>query len=376
VVVLHGDFLRVYPAPTWPAQQALIRDHHDRETADRIIAGAYSTTVQDNGRIQLKHDEYRHADSGENRMRITGMRACIRVDRLRPGDEALPGDVKVRDIGHVDDLADRRRGRGRPVSPGHIVEIALSEIAPTSAAERLRTDLDVRDLARSLREEGQQFPIYVRGPLPYRVIAGHRRVAALRAIGTPTVRAIVLPKIGDAEAQRLALIDNLDHSALSDADLVRAVRRLRDLGLRNEEIATLLKRKVRTVQRHLRLAEAPREIFDEIDQGRLTVSAAYEVFTRGIPVDRAIRRGRDARSPSVRALQEWGRAAVGTDVPGGLTRRAPQGGTPVRLRRYRDGGIGLSLRVPRDIPDDDRREVVRVLSETLAQIEGPIEKSF
>lgn len=246
-----------------------------------------------------------------------------------------------------------QRGRGRPVNPGHIVDLRLADIHWPDERYAMREKLDVEDLVDSLAKEGQRFAIYVRGPKPYRVIAGARRVEAMRQMKKEKIKAIVFPRMSEDEAQRLALIDNLEHTGLSDADLILAVGKLRERGMRSEEIAGLLRRKVRTVQRLLKLSKAPKRLLSEIRRGRLTVSAAYEVYANGIDIEEALSAPPGRGGRSVREIQrlgrehEHGRAAI---------------------RRLADGGFRLSLDFRKDGGEEQRREMVRVLSEALEEV--------
>lgn len=108
--------------------------------------------------------------------------------------------------------------------------IAVTEIAAESSVSARRNDLDHdRDCLRdSIRRNGllPEHPILLRPhPEPersgfqYEVVAGQRRLRAARALGLPTIPAVVA-ELDDDAAHRRSLAENDHRSALAYSDRI------------------------------------------------------------------------------------------------------------------------------------------------------------
>ncbi|MBC7645128.1 MAG: ParB/RepB/Spo0J family partition protein, partial [Thermoleophilia bacterium] len=158
----------------------------------------------------------------------------------------------------------------------------------------------IQELARSIREVGLLTPMIVRpwdndanadGPLPmeasgtipqYRLIAGHRRHAALTALsdaeieGFDAVLCEVREGLSVAEAYAVMLTENVQRVALEPVQAARALRLLLDLN-ENMDAATLARSlglSPKWAQKHLKLLDLPREVQDRIEAGDLSVTIA------------------------------------------------------------------------------------------------------
>ncbi len=89
------------------------------------------------------------------------------------------------------------------------------------ATFRLRPEGDVAGLAQSIARSGQLIPIEVRlrGPGRWQIVAGFRRVAALKLLRREKALARLHDDLGDEEALALALVDDLAHRTLSREEL-------------------------------------------------------------------------------------------------------------------------------------------------------------
>jgi hypothetical protein len=113
-----------------------------------------------------------------------------------------------------------------------VVHVPLEEIAP-DLTFRLRDPGDVSELATAIGRLGQLTPVELR-PLPgagegkcFQVVAGFRRMEALRMLQRDRVLARVHPSLPDADAWALALAGNLFAEPWSPADLDAASERIR-----------------------------------------------------------------------------------------------------------------------------------------------------
>lgn len=103
---------------------------------------------------------------------------------------------------------------------GTLDTLPLSQLDGDSAF-RLRTEGDVTGLAQSMAREGQLVPIELRlrGPGVWQVVAGFRRVAALRLLQRGHVLARLHDQLSDDEALALALANGVTERPCSRGEL-------------------------------------------------------------------------------------------------------------------------------------------------------------
>lgn len=128
---------------------------------------------------------------------------------------------------------------------------------------------DVEELASSIRSQGIKQPLLVTpngetdidGRKQYRVVIGHRRLAAARQAGLSTVPAIVEEM--DARREReIMLVENTQRSDLTPIEEADGYQGLLDLGVRVKEMAEKTGRSDRFVRRRLKIARIPQETRD------------------------------------------------------------------------------------------------------------------
>jgi len=114
-----------------------------------------------------------------------------------------------------------------PLSDGSMgmAELAIEELAPAPFQHRIENAEALQELAESLKQDGQLGAIIVRAAPAgaahkYQIVAGHRRMAALKLIGSATVRAEIR-ELDDEGAFRSALIDNMKRHDLDPLDEAR-----------------------------------------------------------------------------------------------------------------------------------------------------------
>lgn len=180
----------------------------------------------------------------------------------------------------------------------------LEQIHP---GDNIRTDLpEVQELALSIREVGLLTPLLVRpwntnpevdGPLPngldkivdhFKLIAGHRRHAALRALvdagieDFANVMCDIREGLTEAESYALMLTENVQRVPLEPLQAARALRLLLDLneGLSAAELARSLGLRPAWASTHLRLLDLPQDVQDRLEAGDLSVTIA-DLLRRG-----------------------------------------------------------------------------------------------
>ena len=152
-----------------------------------------------------------------------------------------------------------------------IRRVPLSAVAPSREQPRRRfPEESIASLAESIERDGLLSPPMVR-PCPggYELIAGERRLRALKRLGAVTVDALVV-EATDSEAAVLSLVENLQREELHYLDEAEAcLRRVKQHGLTQREIAERLGRSQSAVANLLRLLALPDAVRDALRESAL-----------------------------------------------------------------------------------------------------------
>ncbi|MBQ3079177.1 MAG: ParB/RepB/Spo0J family partition protein [Clostridia bacterium] len=130
----------------------------------------------------------------------------------------------------------------------------------------------IHELAESIRENGLISPVTV-GRHPdgaYFLIAGERRIRALKTLGKSWVDAVVM-EADEAESRALSLIENIQRQQLGFFEEANAMKELlRSSGMTQEALSKKLGKNPSTIANRLRLLRLPDEVQKEITKGKLT----------------------------------------------------------------------------------------------------------
>lgn len=170
-----------------------------------------------------------------------------------------------------------------------VQEIPLSQVVEDDI--RLHRDPHaLESLAQSLRAVGQLYPVRLR-PVGERfaIVDGHRRCAALKAIGATTVQAIVEDEtLAEAETLQKALISNIQRENLGPVDTAQAIRRLMDAaGWTISEAARQLGFSASGVTKTLAILDLPPAIVERIAAKQIPATAAYQLVRIDDPARQA-----------------------------------------------------------------------------------------
>jgi ParB/RepB/Spo0J family partition protein len=173
---------------------------------------------------------------------------------------------------------------------GPATDLDPAQIAPNPHQPRSYHDPAAQaELEASVRDSGVHEPLIVR-PLPdggYQLVAGGRRLAAARNVGLATVP-VVVREYTDAEAEQVALIENLQRANLRFDDEAQALLRLkRRFGLTNEAIGRSIGKSTDYVELRIVAAEHPPVLAlymaGRIDQRQ--IRATVRALERGEPLE-------------------------------------------------------------------------------------------
>jgi len=229
---------------------------------------------------------------------------------------------------------------------------------------------DLEQLAESIQAHGLLQPVVVR-PVGdrYELIAGHRRLEALRRIGWQRVPVVVRPADVDA-AYLLTLVENLQRADLQPREEAAALETLvRERGWTTRQVASAIKRSQAYVSKRLRVFDDPL-LAPAVLANQLSVSAAEELLTLG-PMMRY--------ELLSRAVEEhWDRQRVRTVAREGFAANHARR-QPALRRRVRQLRMDLRDVTPEQLSEADRRELRLLFSEMslLARApDGPRAKVF
>ena len=151
--------------------------------------------------------------------------------------------------------------------------IELSRIKPLFVRDVGEGELE--ELAKSIEAVGGIVePVVVRPSKEgdaYELICGYRRFLAHKRLGLSVIEAVVV-ECDDKEAYQLFLIENLQRVNLSDYEVAKRLKELRDrFNLTPTQIAQLLGKSRAWVENHLRMLELEKEVAKALES-RPTVS--------------------------------------------------------------------------------------------------------
>ncbi len=170
----------------------------------------------------------------------------------------------------------RRARSGR-----QLARISLQEITPNPSQPRqIFSENAILELAGSIRRYGLLSPLIVRRAeegAGYELIAGERRLRALKLLGEEETEAVVL-NASSRESALMALTENLQRENLSFFEEAEAYQTLlSEHGLSRDELAGRLSRSPSAVANRLRLLKLPASV-----RAGITVSSLTERHARAL----------------------------------------------------------------------------------------------
>lgn len=242
------------------------------------------------------------------------------------------------------------------------LQVEIGRIVPNPLQPRRSFDeAAIDELAASVRAQGIIQPLLVRRVGEgYELIAGERRLRAAAKAGLKEVP-VVVREASSGEMLQLALIENLQREDLNPMEEASAYQRLQgEFNLSQEEIARKVGKSRPAVANSMRLLLLPKEVQEEVAQGRLAagqarallglesaaliLAAAREVIAKGLSTREAERlvgrfksarkrhRGGQISDPDLRSLVEKLQRSLGTKVH--LLHRAGSGRGKVEIEYY------------------------------------------
>jgi len=186
---------------------------------------------------------------------------------LIPNVPAKTASVKVQAAGEAE---------VRTESPSPL-QVPVAAISPNRHQPRQIFDEDkIRSLADSIREQGIIQPLIVSKSTVgrYELIAGERRLRAVRMLGLSEVP-VVVKEVDDEGLLALALIENVQREDLNAIEEAKALSELVDeFDYSQEEVAKKVGKSRPYVANALRLLKLPQIVQDDLAAGRYTAGHA------------------------------------------------------------------------------------------------------
>lgn len=158
----------------------------------------------------------------------------------------------------------------------------IEKIVPnTYQPRKIFTKEDLEELVESVKQVGILQPITVRHrDGVFEIIAGERRWRAAQRAGLKQVPVILKDVPDDVVSLQLALIENIQRSALNCIEEAIAFQQLMDeFQLSQEEIATKVGKNRATVANTMRLLRLPAVIREDLTGGKLTMGHARALLS-------------------------------------------------------------------------------------------------
>lgn len=167
------------------------------------------------------------------------------------------------------------------------IEISRISVNPNNPRARIE---DVSDLVSSIKASGLLQPITVRWtkkldadgmPTGYEVIAGSRRLTACQILKMEKVPCIVR-QADDAEAFKLATLENIVRENMTAVDEANAVAKLYEQGHSRQEIAAIFGKSVRWAEGRRNIVKLGEKAMEALAAGTINLGHA-EVLTLCAP---------------------------------------------------------------------------------------------
>ncbi|MCX7661542.1 MAG: ParB/RepB/Spo0J family partition protein [Candidatus Omnitrophica bacterium] len=157
-----------------------------------------------------------------------------------------------------------------------IVFIPIEQIKPNPFQPRQDFNEEkIQQLAQSIKEKGLIQPVLVRKKGGYyELIAGERRVRALKLLNINEIPAIIR-EAEDKSLLELSLIENIQREDLNPIEEAKAYQYLMEkFAITQEELAQIMGKARTTLANILRLLKLPLEIQEEIKKGSISYGHA------------------------------------------------------------------------------------------------------
>ncbi len=158
----------------------------------------------------------------------------------------------------------------------NVDKIKPNKYQPRGGFDKQKLD----ELAASIKEKGVVQPILVRpSGEAYELIAGERRLKAVRTLGFNQIPAVI-KDVDDISAIELSLIENIQREELNPLDEARAYQKLIDeFNYTQEVIGQAVGKDRATVANNLRLLSLPKKVQEMLSKNLISAGHAKVILS-------------------------------------------------------------------------------------------------
>lgn len=138
----------------------------------------------------------------------------------------------------------------------------------------------LKELSESIKADGVLQPVVVRRKgSKYQLIMGERRLRAAQMAGVANIP-VVIRDVSDADALRLAIVENIQRENLNSIEEAQAYRRLiTEFSISQGDVASMVGKDRSSVANTLRLLNLPEEVQNMIQDGSLSAGHARALLS-------------------------------------------------------------------------------------------------
>ena len=167
----------------------------------------------------------------------------------------------------------------------HVLQIPIAQIKANKYQPRIAFNQEkLNELTSSIREKGVVQPVLVRKTADgYELIAGERRLRAVKSLGLEKIPAIV-KNVADVDMLEISLIENIQREELNPIEEANAFQKfITEFNFTQEKIAQVLGKDRSTIANTIRLLGLPKKIQDYISKNTITAGHAKAIL--GLPTE-------------------------------------------------------------------------------------------
>jgi ParB family transcriptional regulator, chromosome partitioning protein len=169
-------------------------------------------------------------------------------------------------------LKEKEQEQEQEVHPDQVMQIPVDEIEPSPYQPRTIFDEErIDELCQTIRMHGVIQPVVVRRTERcYELVAGERRLRAVKKLGLERIPAVIR-EMDDHQAAAASLIENLQREELTAIEEAHAYQRLMEVHqLTQEGLAQKLGKGQSTIANKLRLLQLPAEVQEALQKRMIT----------------------------------------------------------------------------------------------------------
>ncbi len=173
-------------------------------------------------------------------------------------------------------LEDVEAGYLKSIPQKGIKEIEINKIKPNPYQPRKTfNEESIKELAASIEKHGLMQPIIViENEGEYILVAGERRLRAVKSLGKESIKAII-SDISLKDLREYALIENIQREDLNALEIALSLKSLIDeFGFTHEELAKNIGKSRTYISNMLRLLNLPKVVREKLSQNKISYGHA------------------------------------------------------------------------------------------------------